>query len=118
MVNILHLHPGTPLYNDIKAAGKISDEVWFDRSMPTTIHYSKEYFPDSPLLFKDAQWISLKSRYLEIMFSPLRRIKEYGFLIGLLWILFAMLDMPFKGGLHKRAFIFRNLYRKLLWRTA
>ncbi|MFH1370993.1 MAG: radical SAM protein [Planctomycetota bacterium] len=118
MVNVLHLHPGTPLYNDLKAAGQITDDVWFDRSMPTTIHFSKEFFPDAPLSFKDAQWISLKARYLEIMFSPLRRVKEYGFLIGLLWVLFALIDMPFKGGLHKRAFIFRNLYRRLLWRTA
>jgi radical SAM superfamily enzyme YgiQ (UPF0313 family) len=118
VVNVLHLHPGTPLYNDLRTAGQITDDVWFDRSMPTTIHYSREFFPEAPLSLKEAQWISLKARYLEIVFSPLRKLKEYGPLIGLLWILFALIDMPFKGGLYKRAFVFRNLYRRLLWRTA
>jgi len=117
VVNILHIHPGTPLYYELKNRGEIDDDIWFDRDLPTTIHYCKDHFSSAALWFKDAQWFSLKSRYYEVVFNPLKIIKRYGPLVSLLWILFALIDLPARGRLYKKSFYFKNFYRKLLWRN-
>lgn len=116
VVNVLHLHPGTPLYNELKAKGQVQDEVWFDKDMPTTIHYCKDHFQDAPLWLKEAQWISLRARYAEILANPRKKFKQYGLIMGCVWIIFALIDIPLRGRLYKCSFGFRKIYRRLLWR--
>lgn len=114
-VNILHLFPQTPVYEELKANGEIDDEIWFDERHPETIHYCKEWFSSAPLSFEDAKWFSLKSKYMNTIRFPKRFIKQYGFVVTALWYVMAPLDLILKGRIYRLAFRYRDLYRKLAW---
>ena len=116
-VNVLHLFPQTPVFEELKGNGEADDEIWFDRNYPETIHYCKEWFASAPLSFEDAKWFSLKSKYLNTIRFPKRSLKQYGFIVTAIWYVTAPVDLLLKGRIYKIAFRYRNLYRKLAWGT-
>ena len=116
MVNILHLFPGTPIFNEMKSKGEIDDTVWFDRArFEGTIHYSKEWFNSAPFTFEEAKWFSLSSKYYNALRFPKKMIRQYGLAVSLLRSLMAPLDLLLKGRIYRFAFRYRNLYRRLFW---
>lgn len=116
MVNVLHLFPQTPVFEELKAGGEVDDEIWFDRAYPETIHYCREWFASAPLSFEDAKWFSLKSRYLNTIRFPSRSLKQNGLVVTAIWYVTAPFDLMLKGMIYRYAFRFKNLYRKFAWR--
>lgn len=95
MTNILHLFPGTPIYNELKERGEINDEIWFDRDKyDGLIFYNKENFSSAIFRQKDLMWLVRYTRYYAFIRQPLKTVKKYGVLVGILMLIFAAMDIP------------------------
>ena len=112
MTNVLHLFPGTPLFDELKTRGEMNDQIWFDRRREGSIFYCKENFSSAGLRLNEAVWLARYTKYYAWIRNPRRTLRQYGSITGLLIIIFAILDTPFKGRLYKIIHRYRNIYRK------
>ncbi|MFA5353739.1 MAG: radical SAM protein [Thermodesulfovibrionales bacterium] len=97
MVNTLMIFPYTPFYNELKGRGEIDDDVWFDRSFPNRIFYTKETFPSASFTLKELEWFMIYAFYYSYIRNPLALFRNHGFTGGLLRYVKALLDIPLKG---------------------
>ncbi|TAN43409.1 MAG: radical SAM protein [Nitrospirae bacterium] len=107
MVNALMLFPYTPFYNELKANGEISDDIWFDRKYPNRVFYTKEHFPSASFYSDEIRWLMICLLYYSHIRNPIALLKSHGIFGGTLRFIKALLDIPFKGRLDR-------LYHRLL----
>jgi len=87
------IHPDTSFYEELKAKGELSDEIWFETERGEEIFYSKETFPSSNYYRSEVEKRA-KAIYLsQNIRKPFTAIKNHGLLRGCRTVLFSMIQL-------------------------
>ena len=93
------LFPYTPFYNELKAAGEIRDDIWFDPDTPNRIYYTREMFQSANFDGPELKWMMVYSNYISHLTNPSAMFRKHGLLGGILRYVKAVLDIPLRGRL-------------------
>lgn len=114
--NIQIIFPYTPFYNELKKNGEIDDEIWFEKKHEGRLLYTKENFRSASFGLSELEWMSLYTQYYHFLHAPDKVIKKYGIVFGVVIIIVAIIDTPLRGKLYNFVFMFRNYWRKMIYK--
>jgi len=91
--HILHILPGTELYNELKMRGEINDEVWFNPKTGRRLNYCKEFFPSANYSLEELEKLFWYSNNYHVLRRPDVAMKKYGFVRGSFLITASLINM-------------------------